>query len=123
MLSFLAPIFKHTFLTRVYLLLPLDYSKKGIFYKKIFSLNEMLNDLNKVAKSIVSVDMQEQIERSLIHSMQSKEEISISYYRDGIIHDMYISVSHIEPLIKTVYCTDAFGLSTEFKFDELVNIN
>ncbi|PGY94711.1 YolD-like family protein [Bacillus cereus] len=83
----------------------------------------MLNDLNKVAKSIVSVDMQEQIERSLIHSMQSKEEISISYYRDGIIHDMYISVSHIEPLIKTVYCTDAFGLSTEFKFDELVNIN
>lgn len=67
--------------------------------------------------------MQEQIERSLIQSMQTHEEISISDYRDGVIQDMYINVLHIEPMLKTVYCTDAFGMSTEFKFDELVNIN
>lgn len=83
----------------------------------------MINDLNKISKPIVSEDMKEQIERSLIHSMQSKEEISISYYRDGMIQDMYINVLHIEPMLKAVYCTDAFGLHTEFKFDELVNIN
>jgi len=83
----------------------------------------MLNDLNKVPKPIVSEDMREQIEQGLIHSMQNKEEILISYYRDGIVHDMYINVSHIEPMMKIVYCTDAFGLNTEFKFDELVNIN
>ncbi|MGQ8823199.1 YolD-like family protein [Bacillus sp. NA_146.1] len=87
------------------------------------SNHKMLNDLNKVPKPIVSEDMREQIERGLIHSMQNKEEILISYYRDGIVHDMYINVSHIEPMIKTVYCTDAFGLDTEFKFDELVSIN
>lgn len=83
----------------------------------------MLNDLNKVSKPIVSEDMREHIKRGLIHSMQNKEEILISYYRDGIVHNMYINVSHIEPMIKTVYCTDAFGLDTEFKFDELVSIN
>ncbi|PEB19741.1 3-oxoacyl-ACP synthase [Bacillus toyonensis] len=86
-------------------------------------IREILNDLKKVPKPLVSEDMQEQIERSLIHSMQTHEEILVSYYRDGSIHDMYINVQHIEPMLKTVYCTDAFGLSTEFKFDELVNIN
>ncbi|HDR7602400.1 TPA: YolD-like family protein [Bacillus mycoides] len=86
-------------------------------------IRDILSDLNKTPKPIVSEDMKEQIERSLIHSMQSKEEISISFYRDGMIQDMYINVSHIEPMLKTVYCTDAFGLNTEFKFNELVNIN
>ena len=86
-------------------------------------IREILDDLNKVPKPIVTEDMKEQIERSLIHSMQSKEEILVSYYRDGLIHDMYITVLHIEQMLKTVYCTDAFGLETEFKFDELVNVN
>jgi len=86
-------------------------------------IREIMGDLNKIPKPIISEDMQEQIERSLIDSMQSKEEISISYYRDGMVHDMYINVLHIEPMLKTVYCTDAFGLKTEFKFDELVSIN
>ncbi|PFD62261.1 YolD-like family protein [Bacillus thuringiensis] len=86
-------------------------------------IREIISDLNKVPKPIVSEDMQEQIERSLIHSMQNKEEINISYYRDGHISDMYINVLHIEPMLKTLYCTDAFGINTEFKFDELVSIN
>ncbi|MEC3379500.1 YolD-like family protein, partial [Bacillus cereus] len=46
------------------------------------------------------------------------EEIHISYYRDGMVQDMYINVLHIEPMTKTIYCTDAFGLNTKFKFDE-----
>ncbi|WP_237981739.1 YolD-like family protein [Bacillus thuringiensis] len=91
--------------------------------EQFIGINEILNDLNKVPKPIVSEDMREQIERGLIHSMQTHEEILISYYRDGLTHDMYISVLNIEPMLKTVYCTDAFGLNTEFKFDELVNIN
>ena len=40
-----------------------------------------------------------------------------------MVQDMYINVLHIEPMTKTIYCTDAFGLNTKFKFDELVNIN
>lgn len=91
--------------------------------EQFIGINEMLNDLNKVPKPFVSDDMREQIEQGLIHSMQTHEEILISYYRDGLIHDMYINVLNIEPMLRTVYCTDAFGLNTEFKFDELVNIN
>ncbi|PEZ20345.1 YolD-like family protein [Bacillus cereus] len=91
--------------------------------EQFMGINEMLNDLNKVPKPIVSEDMWEQIERGLIHSMQNHEEILISYYRDGLIHDMYINVLNIEPMLRTVYCTDAFGLNTEFKYDELVSIN
>ncbi|MBJ8039058.1 YolD-like family protein [Bacillus cereus group sp. N17] len=91
--------------------------------EQFIGINEMLNDLNKLPKPIVSEDMWEQIERGLIQSMQTHEEILISYYRDGLIHDMYINVQHIEPMLKTIYCTDAFGLNTEFKFEELVNIN
>lgn len=26
-------------------------------------------------------------------------------------------------MLRTVYCTDAFGLNTEFKFEEFVSIN
>lgn len=55
--------------------------------------------------------------------MQTHEAILITYYRDGLIHDIYINVLNIEPMLRTVYCTDAFGLNTEFKLDELVNIN
>jgi hypothetical protein len=91
--------------------------------EQFVGIREILNELNTIPKPIVSEDMKEQIERSLIHSMQSKEDISISFYRDGMIQDMYINVLHIEPMLKTVYCTDAFGLNTEFRFNELVSIN
>lgn len=40
-----------------------------------------------------------------------------------MIHDMYINVLPIEPMMKTVYCADTFSLNTEFKFDELLNTN
>ncbi|MGE8057351.1 YolD-like family protein [Bacillus mycoides] len=86
-------------------------------------IREILNDLNTIPKPIVSEDMKEQLQHGLVQSMQNKEEILISYYRDRMVHDMYINVTHIEPMIKTVYCTDAFGLNTEFKFDELINIH
>lgn len=86
-------------------------------------IREIMGELNKVPKPIVTEDMQEQLQIGLVQSLQTKEEILISYYRDGMVHDMYINALHIEPMTKTVYCTDAFGLNTEFKFDELVNIN
>ncbi|UTG85130.1 YolD-like family protein [Bacillus paranthracis] len=83
----------------------------------------ILSDLSKVPKPLVTEDMQEQLQIGLVQSLQNKQEILISYYRDGMVQDMYINVLHIEPMTRTVYCTDAFGLNTEFKFDELVNIN
>ncbi|MCP1284052.1 YolD-like family protein [Bacillus sp. S0635] len=91
--------------------------------EQFVGIREILNDLNNVPKPIVSEDMQEQLQLGLVQSLQTKEEILISYYRDGMVQDMYINVLHIEPMTRMIYCTDAFGLNTEFKFDELVNIN
>ena len=77
-------------------------------------IREMLNDWNKVPKPIVTEDMKEKLQIWLVQSLQNKEEILISYYRDGMVHDMYINVLHIEPMMRTVYCTDTFSLNTEF---------
>ncbi|WP_372588561.1 YolD-like family protein [Bacillus thuringiensis] len=48
----------------------------------------MLNDLNKIPKPIVTEDMKEQLQIGLVQSLQNKEEILISYYRDEMVHDM-----------------------------------
>ncbi|WP_433772170.1 YolD-like family protein [Bacillus wiedmannii] len=85
-------------------------------------IREMLNDLNKVPKPIVTEDMKEQLQIWLVQSLQNKEEILISYYRDGMVHDLYKNVLHIELMTRTVYCTDAFGLHTEFKFYVRINL-
>ncbi|MEN8646161.1 YolD-like family protein [Bacillus cereus group sp. BceL062] len=58
-----------------------------------------------------------------MHSQQTHEKIFTSHFRDGIVHNMYINVLHIEPMTRTLYCTNAFGLNTDFTFNELVNIN
>lgn len=77
-------------------------------------IREMLNDWNKVPKPIVTEDMKEKLQIWLVQSIQNKEEILISYHRNRMVHDMYINVLHINPMTRTVYCTDAFDLNTEF---------
>ncbi|MDM5438886.1 YolD-like family protein [Bacillus hominis] len=77
-------------------------------------IREMLNDWNKVPRPIVTEDMKEKLQIWLVQSIQNKEEILISYYRNRIVRDMYINVLHIDPMTRTVYCTDAFDLNTEF---------
>ncbi|TPV38159.1 YolD-like family protein [Bacillus dicomae] len=83
----------------------------------------MLNYLNKVPKPIIIENIKEQLQIRLVQSLQNKEEILISYYRDGMVHDMYINVLHIEPMSRTIYCTDAFELNTEIKLNELINMH
>ncbi|MED1115190.1 YolD-like family protein [Bacillus paramycoides] len=76
----------------------------------------------KVSKPYITQDTKELIERELIQSLHEEKEILISYYRDGFIHDEYITVVNIDAQNKTVYYTDAFGLQTRLKFDEFVDI-
>ncbi|QEQ20769.1 YolD-like family protein [Bacillus sp. BS98] len=85
-------------------------------------IREIIENLNKVSKPILTEDTKERIERALINSIQYDQEVLISYYREGIINNMYINVSHIDSSTKTVHCTDAFGLNTEFKIDEFVDV-
>lgn len=85
-------------------------------------IREILNDLNKVPKPYITQDTKERIERNLIRSLHKEEEILITYYRNGFIHDEYITVVNIDAPNKTVYYTDAFGLQTRLNFDEFVDI-
>ena len=86
-------------------------------------IREISAELNKVSKPYITQDTKERIEQEIIQSLHEEKEILISYYRDGFIHDEYITVINIDVQNKTVYYTDAFGLQTRLKFDEFVNIN
>lgn len=41
---------------------------------------------------------------------------------DESVYDEYITVTNINALNKMLFCTNAFGLKTKFKFDEFVDI-
>ncbi|MGR5983417.1 YolD-like family protein [Bacillus cereus] len=85
-------------------------------------IKDIMGELNKVAKPTLTQDTKERIERALIDSMQRQEDILISFYRDGFISNMYITVMRIDLHTNTVHCTDAFNLHTDFKFDEIVDV-
>ncbi|WP_420920452.1 YolD-like family protein [Bacillus thuringiensis] len=91
-------------------------------YGSNHSIREILNDLNKVSKPFITQDTKERIEQELIQSLHEEKEILISYFRDGSIHDEYITVVNIDAPNKTIYYTDAFGLQTRLNFDEFVDI-
>ncbi|PGQ63389.1 YolD-like family protein [Bacillus thuringiensis] len=85
-------------------------------------IREIMGELNKVPKPMLTQDTKERIERALINSAQRQEDILISFYRDGFMSNMYITVIRIDLHTNTVHCTDAFNLHTEFKFDEIVDV-
>ncbi|MED0945416.1 YolD-like family protein [Bacillus mycoides] len=85
-------------------------------------IREILGELNKVSKPFITQDTKERIGQELIQSLQEEKEILISYFRDGFIHDEYITVVNIDAPNKTVYYTDTFGLQTRLHFDEFVDI-
>ncbi|MFJ8521381.1 YolD-like family protein [Bacillus cereus] len=85
-------------------------------------IKEIMCELNKVPKPMLTQDTRERIERALINSAQKQEDILISFYRDGFISNMYITVIRIDLNTNTVHCTDAFNLNTEFKFDEIIDV-
>ncbi|WP_270364743.1 YolD-like family protein [Bacillus paranthracis] len=85
-------------------------------------IHRMFEEQYKVPKPFLTQDTMERIERALIQSLHEEKEILISYYRDGYIHDEYITVINLDMQDKTVYYTDAFGLQTKLKFKEFVDI-
>ncbi|MGN4742449.1 YolD-like family protein [Bacillus cereus group sp. MYBK227-1] len=85
-------------------------------------IRRMFEEQYKGPKPFLTQDTMERIERALMQSLHEEEEIFISYYRDGYIHDEYITVIDIDKQNKTVHYTDAFGLNTRLKFEEFVDI-
>ncbi len=83
---------------------------------------ECLRNNIKYLNLFLTQDTIERIERALMQSLHETKEIFISYYRDGFIHDEYITVIDIDKQSNTVHYTDAFGLQTRLKFEEFVDI-
>ncbi|PGK43411.1 hypothetical protein CN907_07825 [Bacillus anthracis] len=52
-----------------------------------------------------------------------KEEVLLTYYKDGYLYKNYITVSDINPLNKMVTCTDAFHKQSMFKFGDVIGVD
>ncbi|PGZ34574.1 3-oxoacyl-ACP synthase [Bacillus anthracis] len=85
-------------------------------------IQQIIQEQQIIAKPLLTEDQKEQIEQAIIRSFQQKEEIHISYYRDGYISQVYITVIHIDLNNKVILCTDAFGLNASYKIEELIDI-
>ncbi|WP_346817881.1 YolD-like family protein [Bacillus paramobilis] len=85
-------------------------------------IHRMFEEQYKVPKPFLTQDTMERIERTLMQSLHEEKEIFISYYRDGFIHDEYITVIDIDKQSNTVHYTDAFSLNTRLNFEEFVDI-
>ncbi|NIA59493.1 YolD-like family protein [Bacillus pacificus] len=83
-------------------------------------IREIIGELNKVPKPMLTQDTKERIERALIDSMQRQDTYFV--LSGWIYQHMYITVIRIDLHTNTVHCTDAFNLHTEFKFDEIVDV-
>ncbi|WP_179953627.1 YolD-like family protein [Bacillus sp. BB56-3] len=85
-------------------------------------INRMLEEQYKVSKPAITDDTKQRIERALNESLQCNKEINIEYYRNGFIHEQYITVIGIDTHSRTVYCTDAYNSNTKFKIDEFTDL-
>ncbi|MEC5241190.1 YolD-like family protein [Bacillus mycoides] len=86
-------------------------------------ISRILEEQYKVPKPVITEDTKQQIERALKESLQYNKEINIKYYRNGYLHEQYITVTGINSHSKTVYCTDAYNSNTKFKIDEFTDVN
>ncbi|MEK4412213.1 3-oxoacyl-ACP synthase [Bacillus wiedmannii] len=82
----------------------------------------MIEEQYKVPKPYLTYDTQERIEQGLNESLQHNKEVLISYYRNGYIHEQYITITNIDVQSKTIVSTDAFQLDMKFKVDDFVDV-
>ncbi|HFU7090046.1 TPA: YolD-like family protein [Bacillus cereus] len=81
-----------------------------------------MKEYNKSYRNKITEEQQEQIEQAIIRPFHNKEEILISYYQNGYISQVYITVIHIDLNKKIILCSDVFGLNASYKMAELIDI-
>ncbi|WMW41336.1 YolD-like family protein (plasmid) [Bacillus cereus] len=84
-------------------------------------IREIIKDKTKVERPTLTQDEQELIENMLLCSLLSKEEILITYYEDGFLLTSYMTVIDIDPLNKSIICTDAFYNNMTLKFIDIID--
>ncbi|PGR15171.1 3-oxoacyl-ACP synthase, partial [Bacillus anthracis] len=63
----------------------------------------------------------ELIENMLLCSLLSEEEILITYYEGGFLLTNYMTAIDIDPLNKSIICTDAFYNNMTLKFNDIID--
>jgi len=86
-------------------------------------IKEMIQEQTKVPRPILTQDTKERIENKLLISYLGEEEILLTYYKNGYLYKNYITVTDINPLNKTITCTDAFHNQKMFKFVDVIAID
>ncbi|PGQ20801.1 YolD-like family protein [Bacillus cereus] len=84
-------------------------------------IREIIKDKTKVERPTLTQDEQERIENMLLCSLLSEEEILITYYEDRFLLTSYMTVIDIDPLNKSIICTDAFYNNITLKFIDIIN--
>ncbi|HFU7078518.1 YolD-like family protein [Bacillus cereus] len=84
-------------------------------------IREIIKDKTKVERPTLTQDEQELIENILLCSLLSEEEILITYYEDGFLLTSYMTVIDIDPLNKSIICTDAFYNNMTLKFIDIID--
>lgn len=84
-------------------------------------IREIIQDKTKVERPTLTQDEQELIENILLCSLLSEEEILITYYEDGFLLTSYMTVIDIDPLNKSIICTDAFYNNMTLKFIDIID--
>lgn len=86
-------------------------------------IKEMIQEQTKVPRPILTQDAKEMIGNKLLCSFLGEEEVLLTYYKDGYLYKNYITVADINPLNKTITCTDAFHNQRMFKFVDVIEVN
>ncbi|WP_163258441.1 YolD-like family protein [Bacillus paranthracis] len=84
-------------------------------------IREIVKEKTKVERPTLTQDEQERIENMLLCSLLSEEEILITYYEDGFLLTSYMTVIDIDPLNKSIICTDAFYNNMTLKFIDIID--
>ncbi|MEN8648301.1 YolD-like family protein [Bacillus cereus group sp. BceL062] len=84
-------------------------------------IREIFKEKTKVERPTLTQDEQELIENMLLCSLLSEEEIMITYYESGFLLTNYITVVDIDPLNKSIICTDAFYNNITLKFIDIID--
>lgn len=84
-------------------------------------IREIIKDKTKVERPSLTQEEQERIENILLCSLLSEEEILITYYEDGFLLTSYMTVIDIDPLNKSIICTDAFYNNMTLKFIDIID--
>ncbi|PFM62549.1 3-oxoacyl-ACP synthase [Bacillus cereus] len=85
-------------------------------------ISEIIKDKMKVEQPTLTQEEQEIIENMLLCSLLSEEEILITYYEDGYLLTSYMTVTDIDPLNKSIICTDAFYNKITLKFMDVIGV-